>query len=70
MNISDSALTIFVTTEMINMTALLADFILKKNDLPSITYVSTTYPVIGVGILLFQTISPISLGAHFWFYKN
>lgn len=70
MDISNAALTVFVTTEIVNLAALAVDYILIKDGLPSITEVSTKYPAIGIAILLFETISPISLGVHFWYFTH
>lgn len=64
---SSQALTVFVTVQFVNISSLFADYILMKSQLPSITDISVKYPVVGVSILLFETISPVSLAAHFWF---
>ena len=64
---SSQALTVFVNIQFANISALFADYLLMKAGLPAITDVSVKYPVIGVSILLFEAISPISLGIHFWY---
>ncbi len=64
---SSQALTVFVTVQFVNISALFADYLLMKAGLPVITDISVKYPIIGASILLFETISPISLGIHFWF---
>jgi hypothetical protein len=66
---SSQALTVFMTVQFVNISALLADYLLLKAGLPSITDISVKHPVIGATILTFETISPISLGIHFWFAK-
>ena len=70
MDISNAALSVYVSTEVINLAALGIDYILIKDNLPSITEISTKYPVIGAIIILFQMVSPISLGIHLIYYKN
>ena len=69
---SDQALTAFVTVQFVNISALFADYLIMKAGLPPITTISIKYPVIGVSILLFQCISPVSLSIHFWYaaYPN
>lgn len=64
---SSQALTVFVTVQFVNISALFADYLLMKAGLPAITDISVKYPVVGATILLFETISPVSLGIHFWF---
>lgn len=66
-DISSQALTVFVTVQFVNMSALFADYLLMKAGLPAITDISVKYPIIGGTILLFETISPVSLGLHFWY---
>lgn len=70
MDISNAALTIYITTEVVNIAAVLVDYVLIKAGFDSITEVSTTYPIIGVAIVAFETISPIALGIHFLYYKK
>ena len=70
MDISNAALSIYVSTEIINLAALGVDYLLIKDNLPSITEISTKYPVIGTLVILFQMVSPISLGIHLIYYKN
>lgn len=67
---SSQALTVFVTVQFVNISALFADYLLMKSGFPAITDVSVKYPIIGTTILLFETISPISLGIHFWFASS
>lgn len=67
---SSQALTVFVTVQFVNISSLFADYLLMKAQLPSITDVSVKYPVVGAAILLFETISPVSLGIHFWFASS
>ena len=69
-NISDQALTAFVVTQAINISGLCADYLIIKAGLPAITDLSVKYPIIGTTILIFECISPISLGLHFWFYPR
>ena len=69
MNISNAALTIYITTEVMNLAALSADYLMIKENMPSITEISTKYPAVGAVIMVFQFVSPISLGMHFWYYK-
>ena len=70
MDISNAALSVYVSTEVINLAALGVDYLLIKDDLPSITEISTKYPIIGTILILFQMVSPISLGIHLIYYKN
>jgi len=70
MDVSNAALTLFVTTEVVNVAALLVDYVLIKAGLDSITTVSTTYPIVGITIIAFETISPIALGIHFLYYRS
>jgi hypothetical protein len=70
MDISNAALSVYVSTEVINLAALGVDYLLIKDDLPSITEISTKYPIIGTLLILFQMVSPISLGIHLIYYKN
>ena len=70
MNISNAALTIFITTEVVNLAAILIDYILIKTGLDSITTVSTTYPIIGISVIAFEAVSPIALGIHFLYYPR
>lgn len=70
MDISNSALTVYVAVEAINLAGLAVDYLIIKDGLPSITEISTKYPIIGLGVILFQTISPISLGLHLYFYNK
>jgi hypothetical protein len=67
-NISNQALTAFVVTQVINIGGLCADYLIIKAGLPAITDLSVKYPIIGTTILIFECISPISLGIHFWYY--
>ena len=64
---SSQALTVFVTVQGINIASLLVDYLLMKAGLPTISNVSVTYPIIGASILIFESLSPVSLGIHFWF---
>ena len=68
MKISNQALTGFITIQFINMGTLIADYIAKINKLPAITDIAVRYPTIGVFILVFECLSPISLVLHFWYY--
>jgi hypothetical protein len=69
-DISNQALTVFVTTQFVNVSALFADYLIMKAGLPAITELSTKYPIIGGTIILFECLSPISLGVHFWYYPG
>ena len=66
---SSQALTVFVTLQFVNISALFADYLLMKAGFPAITDISVKYPLIGTTILFFESISPISLGVHFWYAK-
>ena len=66
--ISSQALTVFVTTQFVNISALFADYLIMKVGLPSITDISARYPIIGCTVILFECLSPISLGIHLWYY--
>ena len=66
--ISSQALTVFVTTQFVNVSALFADYLIMKAGLPAITDISARYPIIGGTIILFECLSPVSLGIHFWYY--
>ena len=70
MDISNAALTVYVTTEVVNLAGVLIDYVLIKDGLPSITEVSTKYPIIGTCLILFQMVSPVSLGVHLWYFKE
>ena len=70
MDISNAALTVYVTTEVVNITAILVVYALIKAGFDSITQVSTTYPIIGIAITVFETISPVALGIHFLYYRS
>jgi hypothetical protein len=65
--ISSQALTVFITVQFVNISALFADYLLMKSSLPTITDVSVKYPIIGTTIILFEFVSPVSLGLHFWY---
>ena len=67
---SNQALTVFVTLQFVNISALFADYLLMKAGLPAITDISVKYPIIGTSIIIFESISPISLCIHFWYYPN
>ena len=69
MNYSNQALSVFVTTQIINISALITDYILIKINLPSISDISVKYPVIGLTIIAFQCISPVSISLHFFFLE-
>ena len=70
MDISNAALTIYVSTEVVNLAGVIIDYVLIKDGLPSITEVSTKYPIIGTCLILFQMVSPVSLGIHLWYYNK
>jgi hypothetical protein len=70
MDISNAALTIYVSTEVVNLAGVIIDYVLIKDGLPSITEVSTKYPIIGTCLILFQIVSPVSLGVHLWYYNK
>jgi len=67
---SSQSLTVFVTVQFVNISALFADYLIMKAGLPAITTVSIKYPIIGTAILLFECISPISLACHFWYASH
>jgi hypothetical protein len=64
---SSQALTVFVTVQGLNVAGLLVDYLLMKSGLPTISEVSVEHPIVGVTILLFESLSPVSLGLHLWF---
>jgi hypothetical protein len=64
---SSQSLTVFITVQFVNISSLFADYLLMKANLPTITDVSVKYPIIGATIILFEFVSPISLGMHFWY---
>ncbi len=66
-NVSSQSLTVFITVQFVNISALFADYLLMKANLPTITDVSVKYPIIGTTIILFEFVSPVSLGLHFWY---
>jgi len=67
MNYSNQALTVFVTVQAVNVCALITDYILMKINLPLITEICTQYPLIGGTVVAFETLSPVSIGLHFYF---
>lgn len=66
-DVSSQSLTVFITVQFVNISSLFADYLLMKASLPTITDISIKYPIIGVTIILFEFISPVSLGLHFWY---
>ena len=70
MDLSDIALTVCMSTQVVNIIAVLIDYVLIRSGNHSITEVSTTYPAFGIAIIAFETITPISLGIHFLYYKK
>jgi len=66
-NYSTKNLVIFVAIQLINMIALVSDYILLQTNSQSITYVSVHYPLLGVAICLLQMTQPITLALHFWY---
>ena len=70
MDLSDIALTVCMSTQVVNIIAVLIDYVLIRSGNHSITEVSTTYPAFGIAIIVFETITPISLGIHFLYYKK
>lgn len=67
---SSQALTVFVTTQFVNISALFADYLIMKAGLPSISELSVRYPALGGAILTFQCLSPVSLGLHFLYFPT
>ena len=65
-DISLIALTCFVIVQVTNISWLLGDALLAKFNLPLITTVCQTYPVIGWGLVVFEILSPITLALHFF----
>lgn len=68
MSESNQALTVFVTTQFVNVSALFADYLIMKAGLPSISELSVRHPLLGGAILVFECLSPISLGVHLWYF--
>lgn len=64
--LSSCALSVFVTCNIVNLGAILTDYLLIKDNLPAITDLSVKYKPIGFVIVLFEFITPISLAIHFW----
>ena len=63
-NVSNQALSVFVVCQIVNISSLLADYLLMKINLPTITEIAVKYPICGSLILMFECIFPISLGLH------
>lgn len=70
MDLSNQTLTVFVIVNFLNMATLFADNVIIRSNLPSITYVSVKYPILGTVLVLLETLCPISLGLHFWYSRN
>lgn len=70
MDISNVALTVYVSTEFVNIAGIIIDYILIKDGLSSITEVSIKYPIVGTCLIIFQMVSPVSLGIHLWYYNK
>ncbi len=64
---SYKSLSVFVVVQIINISALLADYILFQNKQLTITEFSVKRPVLCFGIILFEIISPVSLAIHFYY---
>ena len=64
---ASQTLTVFVTLQFINISALFANYLIMKLKLPAISDISAQNPIIGASIILFECISPISLGMHFFY---
>lgn len=67
MDFSNQALIVFVTTQVLNIITLIIDYILIKNNVQSITCISVKYPAVGISLIIFECICPVSLGLHFYF---
>lgn len=70
MNYSNEALSVFITIQGINIGGLITDYVLIKNNLPSISQVSINYPVVGIALILIEVMSPISIGFHLYFFNR
>jgi hypothetical protein len=70
MNYSNEALSVFITIQGINIGGLITDYVLIKNNLPSISQVSINYPVVGIALILIELMSPISIGIHLYFFNR
>jgi hypothetical protein len=70
MDYSSQALSIFVAIQGINIGGLIADYVLMKNKLPSISEVCVDHPFIGIVLVSIEVISPISLGLHLYFFNR
>jgi hypothetical protein len=66
-NTSYKSLYVFVFVQIINTSALLVDYILFENKQLTITELSVKRPVLCVGIIIFEIISPVSLAIHLYY---
>lgn len=66
-NTSYKSLYVFVFVQIINTCALMFDYILFENKQLTITELSVKRPVLRVGIILFEIISPVSIAIHLYY---
>ena len=66
-NTSSKSLVVFVGIQILNLAALVTDYLLLQTNSPTITEVSTKHPVLGYFLCGVQIIQPISLGTHLWY---
>ena len=70
MDYSSQALSVFVAIQGINVGGLITDYLLMKNNLPSISEVCVDYPTLGFVLISFQVLSPLSLGLHLYYFHK
>jgi hypothetical protein len=70
MDYSNQALSVFVAIQGINIGGLIADYLLMKNKLPSISEVGVEHPFFGITLFSIELLSPISLGVHLLFFRS
>lgn len=66
-NYSTKNLVIFVAVQILNMIALVTDYILLQTESQSITATSIHYPILGMLLCAVQLTQPITLALHFWY---
>lgn len=64
---STKGLVIFAGMQLVNLGALVTDYILVQTRNPTITELSLKYPVVAVLISGIQFIPPFALASHFWY---
>lgn len=66
-NYSTKNLVIFVAIQIMNMIALVSDYILLQTQSQTITATSVQYPLLGFVLCAVQIGQPITLALHFWY---